>query len=703
MHRSLRLEALSLLPISIRRFAIPAANGSADDLDRLLRLVANDDLRYTQCLPALDANLDPERIPGEENLNTEAVKCANSALYSLVTLTHAPKYTWPDLWPRVWAWIVFFEAYRECLVEPFARPHVCFDLVRFVRAFNDDEPTKTAIRSTVGWRPLVMQAWSMILEFENPQAHYAFPDLCSVIRGMNIDSPGGFEEVLDGAQGAHNLGYLVMRSIRILTNEKDIDDISDEDLVFLTDILLFLQTLGNEETISPALMANGGATDITWAAIAGYNHRGGADRKTAQQTALLLCINALVPMLSCHRAMRDALAAGLVNCIIYGAIILPNARDPAELRGLKHIVTQALPGSTVFQSVLVELDIRLQQFRHISESADLEISWMYDDWRRFLAIADDRIALMKAVQSKDFIPFKACDNMDCGVIRPRGELKRCSHCQQVYYCSISCQTVDWGAGGHREACHSIRVSSFKNKDIGTRNLQFMRQLLHRDLIERRSSKNLPVFSPSRVPHLRELAQTSQSDPFITVVDYGFRDSPRLALEGISRLRDIQSLPIHWEEYIARMTRSHGRMELHLMIVPEGFTFSGSSAGPQVRYLMFPQRSERPAFHESVRRLFHADGSNVQEDHIRRLLIASDNYSSKVRRRQLFTRGQKRIVSEDKLTAGRSGLIFGTPRLLITGSTVPNKTGARSAICVENNAEGPRLSEGRGVTKKKKKT
>ncbi|KAJ6484682.1 hypothetical protein C8R45DRAFT_1147535 [Mycena sanguinolenta] len=335
MHRSLRLEELSLLPISIRvrrlrrsllnrseshmliqRFAIPAANGSAPDLDRLLHLVANDDLRYTQCLPVLYANLDPERIPGEENLNTDAVKCANSALHSLVTLAHAPKSTWPDLWPRIWAWIVFFEAYRECLVDPFARPHVRFDLVRFVCAFSDDETTKSDVHQTVGWRTLVIQAWSMILQSETPRAHYAFSDLCRAIGDMQVNTPAQFEEVLDGTEGADNLVSLVVQSITLFAHPEAIN--SDEDLVCLTDILLFLHYLGNEETIAPALMANGGATCITLAAYACYDPDYEAEHRSAQQMAvLLLCLLALNSVLSCHRAMEDALEAGLRNDSTY--------------------------------------------------------------------------------------------------------------------------------------------------------------------------------------------------------------------------------------------------------------------------------------------------------------------------------------------------------------------------------------------------
>ncbi|KAF7371458.1 MYND-type domain-containing protein [Mycena sanguinolenta] len=618
MHRSLRLDTLSLLPISIRRFAIPAANGSVDDLDHLLDLVEDDEARYTQCLPVLYANLDPHRIPDEENLDTDAVRCANFALDSLANLDRAPKSTWPDLWPRVWAWIVFFEAYHECLLEPFARPDVCLDLVGFVHAFNDDETTKADINQTIGWRTLVMKAWSTILESVEPPAHHAFPNLCRILREMKIGVQGGFEEILDGAEGATNLGYLVVESIGLFVGEGQ-SDISDDDLVFLTSVLLFLHHLGNEEILSPALMENGGATDITLAAGAGYDRVGDPDYAIIQETLLLLCMSALHPMLSCHEAMCDALAAGLLNSILLGATISPDGPSASEMRALKQILTLTLPASTAFRDVLSELDTRLQDVRNILESPRFRGSWMYDDWLRFTAIADDRIAFMKVVQSSDFVSSKACDNMDCGVMGPKTQFKRCSHCQQVYYCSSDCQRIDWRVSGHRELCQSIRIFSLKNKDLGMRNLQFMRELLHRDLTEHRYSKNLLLLPPNRLQYFRDLAQTSQCDPFATIMDYGVRESPQLHLEGISRLQGLRpSLPIHWEEHIGRMRRSHGRMELHLMMIPDGFGFSMNPA----RMVIFPQRSDRPTFHERVRQILQAAGNDVQEE-IRHALAMDD--------------------------------------------------------------------------------
>ncbi|KAF7336515.1 MYND-type domain-containing protein [Mycena sanguinolenta] len=591
MHQSLRLENLARLPLSVRRLAIPASNGSIDDFNCLFEVLNNldDEERYTHCLPVLYANLDHMRIPtDEENLHTDAVACATIALDALSDLIGvvSQKSAWPDLWPRVWLWIAFFEAYRECLVGPFARPTVCLELVDFISSFSSDAGTMTLINQTVGVRTLVMKAWAVTLKAEewDDNSSWAFHDVCCAIRKMRIGSCHDFDEVLDGAGGTAGLAYLVVESIKLLLAQDDAY-LSDQNLKFLVDILIFLQNL-NRDNVLLALMENGGAKFITLAAGATFSLDCGPDRAPRQQRAALLCLNTLHSMLSCHRAMRDSIAAGLLQVVISGATISPH-RNSSELQGLRQILTQRLPASTVFRTVLVEMERQLQSVKDLFNRFGLQHSWIHDDWHAFTTLAEDRIALMKADQSKDFASSKACDNMECGVIREKAKFRRCSECQQVYYCSSDCQKRDWTFGGHREMCDSMRPLLFKNKDLGVRNLSFMRRLLHRDLIEHRYSDRIPLLRPSRLPHLVQLARTKQCDSFITIMDYGSSDGPLFYIEGLSWMMDNHpSYHVHWKEHIARMGRSYRRMELHLMIIHEGFTFRLHDS-PPVRLLMFP--------------------------------------------------------------------------------------------------------------------
>ncbi|KAJ6449688.1 hypothetical protein C8R45DRAFT_1084189 [Mycena sanguinolenta] len=382
--------------------------------------------------------------PTEENPDSDAVKCASLALDALTDVTEASKSTWPDLWPRIWAWIFFFKAYCQCLVEPFAQPFACLDLVGFVGSFNRDKTAKLLISQTVGLRTVVMEAWVVILASKERQEHWAFGDLCSVLLDMSInpDIPRDFEEILDGAKGAASLGHLIVESIKLLLNlGQDQPSVSERNLAFLTAILRFLENWDNRETFSPAVIQNGGATFITMAAAAPCNvdfESGEIDRDFALQKVALLCFSALYSLLSYRRAMCEALEAGLLPLVLYGATI-----PPCEMRGLRLILTQTLPASTVFQTVLEELEDRLQNVRHIGENVEFEGCWMHKEWLAFTALADDRIAFMKTIRSKDSILSKACDNTE---------------------------RIDWRAGGHREVCNSLRISSFNLSSLPRFNL-----------------------------------------------------------------------------------------------------------------------------------------------------------------------------------------------------------------------------------------
>ncbi|KAJ6484688.1 hypothetical protein C8R45DRAFT_1098845 [Mycena sanguinolenta] len=239
-------------------------------------------------------------------------------------------------------------------------------------------------------------------------------DVFTVIRDMDIVTPAHFEEVLDGAGGAFNLGHLIVGSMRLFV-PRHRHHVSDEQLAFLTDILLFVQKLGHNKIMLPALMENAGSTTITLTAAACSGLECEPKRAAAQGKLVLLCLNTLSRLLACHGAMREC---GLLYTIFYCATIRPNSKDPSETRGLKQLLSQTLPASTMFQDVLEELDIRLQSLKPLSERADFQKSWMQDDWLKFTAIAHDRIAFMKRVQSSDFISFKACDNMECGMQAP---------------------------------------------------------------------------------------------------------------------------------------------------------------------------------------------------------------------------------------------------------------------------------------------
>lgn len=50
---------------------------------------------------------------------------------------------------------------------------------------------------------------------------------------------------------------------------------------------------------------------------------------------------------------------------------------------------------------------------------------------------------------------------------PEQRLKRCSKCQQIFYCSVKCQSDDWG--NHKKTCersnHNTKYTLLKGKSL----------------------------------------------------------------------------------------------------------------------------------------------------------------------------------------------------------------------------------------------
>lgn len=139
------------------------------------------------------------------------------------------------------------------------------------------------------------------------------------------------------------------------------------------------------------------------------------------------------------------------------------------------MLNTTLPAATVFHAVVAQLEGQVREVQMLAHGAKFKRSPMYSLWRTFEATAEKRIQMLADMKSGR-TESKARDNMEvssnltppshandwilkCGIIREQTAFRRCSSCQQVYYCSADCQRLDWRKGGHSEACHSIRAFS----------------------------------------------------------------------------------------------------------------------------------------------------------------------------------------------------------------------------------------------------
>ncbi|KAJ7633579.1 hypothetical protein DFH06DRAFT_1222302 [Mycena polygramma] len=590
MHQLLRLENLSSLPASLRRVAMPAARGSWTELNRLLLLLRGMEsgTAWTNCLPIFYANLDPAGIPSGEDLDTPAARRAVLVMNPLRLLPPSYASVGMDLWPRVWEWTNFLHTYRDCIPPLRPQQDIAVDLLYVVTALINDPEIAAVMGQTTGVRAVLMRAFASLLDSEPSSGENEFAHLCTILRDfMDAHRPANLAEILDATDGPHALASLAVRYIKLFMPERRAA-LTTKPLFFYDGIVTFVSEVtegaGDNWDIAGAFLSAGIVAPLT-AAICALSestviHKG-------IEGPLLQCFQLLVNLFlvpGSHTAIRDAIDAGLLHAMIHASVVCDRAEELEE-SGLKTLITTVLPDATVYYSVLVALETQLPEVAEIAKLPGFKQSAMYDDWVYFANLAKERVKLLNHFKS-DHPSRKACDNMECGVIRNKTEFQRCSHCQLVYYCSSDCQTQDWESG-HRETCHSLRICMLKNSDFSPRTLWFLRWLLHSDSYLLTTTRQLC----SRI----ELIRAYSEDTIVSILDYR-NGVLSVDVKTIGSERGTcDQWEVYWDEHAARMARSGGRMELHVMRIWDG---------SRPRQFMFPQRLDRPVLHDGLVRILN---------------------------------------------------------------------------------------------------
>ncbi|KAF7368232.1 MYND-type domain-containing protein [Mycena venus] len=217
-----------------------------------------------------------------------------------------------------------------------------------------------------------------------------------------------------------------------------------------------------------------------------------------------------------------------------------------------------LASSTVYRSVLRPLQDSVYNLREITASARFRQSVVIHEWIRFSKLLHSRFMLMCRMEDGQVVARNACDNMECGVIRDRTSFRCCSACRSKYYCSRDCQRRDWEKGDHRGECTRLRSNNFHDPwTLCGRNKLFIRALLRHDYMTCRDDilsqqkiiqQTHPGLQQSVVFNCNRLEVVVQVHPVrINTAD----DPPGLV------------------DILSRASRSHGRMQLHMLLIDEG--------------------------------------------------------------------------------------------------------------------------------------
>ncbi|KAK7006766.1 MYND-type domain-containing protein [Favolaschia claudopus] len=530
MHDLLKSDNLSRLPPKYQALAHASFNGSIPDFAQLHAYVVTPpgiSPEWIHCLPIPFALLHPARIPRAPNRDIHNVDLAVVALTFLRT-THRSE---APAWPRLVA------------PEPIWR-----FLLRLVGVWVTHPPTSQLIRNTTGVRRIIIYAWKAIIdstptfEPENLFVTLQLQYLSEFFRHvMDLKVAANFAEFcIPGLREAYSI---------------------PQNSAFFVQFLSLMIEFEDVDSIHSALVSTG-IVPVFTSALKAFSLSMAND----PPANLSFKISSTFPPRP--NPIADALGSGLLSAIV-SAVVICKDFDKTHLESspLCFLLANTLPTSTVYHSVVSVMNETLAKTHTIAMlSSSFKKSHLCNWWHFFVNLAEERIRIMKRIESKEEDSKKACYNLECGLIEKKEEFRRCSQCLYAYYCSRECQKQDWKEGGHREACPSIRQFRQKNYDLSPRSSSFLRAVVHQEDEHDRSDG-----IPSMAFRLAPMKGNPPDNPLVVVFDHtGIGLFTKASTAREEREKDVNG------------ERSRGRMELHLIIVRDG---------KRKRRYMFPQRSK----------------------------------------------------------------------------------------------------------------
>ncbi|KAK7007779.1 hypothetical protein R3P38DRAFT_3280985 [Favolaschia claudopus] len=580
MHPVLQLSGLRQLPFLSRRFITPVLcdypqYASADEMSRFTEsLTKHNRHRYVAVFYHL---LDPQRIPKAADLEiwTEENACnSRAALKSLVNLfsTRPPKDAAPDLWPRIAAWIEFFSTFDDLwrtLMPLPSRKDFYFLFMTFCSHICvKNDRNLQLVASTPGIRLLALRSWYSLSDADFTRSE----DVLHIIHDIIVDGVGlSLQEVIEGSQGnLHNFASLLMRQCEPVvphdcapSQEVAMDNFwlfrLASDVVAVVDNLADPQNRGIvPRPLCEALLSLGFIKTVTMVGCAMCQHALQRSLGSMEWRFLTNCVLLLEIMLRGRRpdhVLHTALKFDLLRIVLSCALIEPS--DPIHCT-LSVLIANTLTPATIYCSALPDLVYAESQ---VTSAMEIRNSGVREAWIMFRNLLRSRGRILELFNSNERISQRACDNVKCGTISEKKNLKRCSECLASCYCSSECQILDWQRG-HRESCtwhrlyrQTIRVG-FTPKEHA-----FMRFILQHECGE------------NQLALTTDYLHARQRDPqamLLTVYDYtsGQLKIERRARE-IKNLADENENKEYWMDVIDRVSKSAGRLTLDVMRVSAG--------------------------------------------------------------------------------------------------------------------------------------
>ncbi|KAJ7605635.1 hypothetical protein FB45DRAFT_1069186 [Roridomyces roridus] len=570
MHPSLNTAALLSLPPALRKSAFAALGGTSADLLKMIREAKNGPkstwilllpVFYAHLNPAKAQQLQPSEVLG--SADAELVLLAFLAVHGLNTIGEIPQAACPDIWPGLWQWTQLMMQHHYCIPahvikHPREGPILAFIVMGRIYRICDDACRK-AIAAEPGTRVTVARVWA-ILSRDNEwtpglqiDAYAAVLDFINV--GMDLQNRQHHDDLVEGSGGSlRDLATVIVNFVPyIMTKETRA---SNQFLIRAMSIIRETDQL--REGFRDLVLQRGIVTAFVIALRKMTTHALLTPGQALDDGFKVLI--SLVFQSRYHLWFIESLRAGFLR-LFASALENPQLITLEVLRGsILSYLTLFLP----YRSVLVELRWALADMDAHMDLTRARGFKAWDAWKSFMEVYNLFLSMVAAHDSRDRVPMRACDNVECDLVSVKGDLKRCACCESVYYCSTDCQRLDW-MRGHRKTCAAIRAHSLENPDsLTSRDRSFFRTIVH----EVYKMQTLNIF-------MSQLGVMKESPMFpkecVTILKYaksGFviRSSgtdPNLEL-------DDQAIPVGpmWEDQLSRAVASNHRIHLHIIEFPQ---------------------------------------------------------------------------------------------------------------------------------------
>ncbi|KAJ7783989.1 hypothetical protein DFH07DRAFT_764355 [Mycena maculata] len=408
MHPELRIENLFNLAESDRATAISAAQGSLRDLHSVQSLAQTLGPKGMSLLPVFYCNLDPAAIPSVADLDSVVSSandsCSRAAL-SIRGLACVLEHTngrWDttdgpivEFWPRIWSWISYLHKYRDSVLyfinKDATDTYFDYGIIMHWASVR----AKGVLDTSPGICRVLTYTWKLLLTIRGPSQGTVYLLVANL---------------LDGAGGAYSdLADLMVLHMRCATLTPE-SNVARSTLFHMVGAGTMLMMIVSDVTgpLNATLLSHG----IIKAEV-------GALRslvKFAATTGIHECIEGsclphvlnLLELPPGYPSLRRALKAGL---------IIHRGQQPGiPYIHLKELLVQILPQSTVYRSILLQLEQCFVEVEDIRVSPAFLASDIFSDWTYFFNMAQHRIGLMKNYDSGTRQSLEVCNNPKIGYV-----------------------------------------------------------------------------------------------------------------------------------------------------------------------------------------------------------------------------------------------------------------------------------------------